>query len=259
MDLKGKVALITGSASGIGKASAEMMAAKGAKIVVADINLEGAQATADEIIKNGGEAIAIKMDVTSKESVDACFEEAWEKFGGMDVAVANAGLQRVYPFEDFPFEEWQLISKVMGDGSFLTAQAAYRKMKESGKGGQIIFMGSVHSHTASKLKVAYVYAKHGVLGMARLIAKEGAPYGIHAYVVCPGFVRTPLVEKQIPEQSAELGISEEEVIKNVMLKDTVDGEFTTLEDVAKMVTFCAEDSGVCTGQSFLVTHGWIMK
>ena len=120
-------------------------------------------------------------------------------------------------------------------------------------------MGSVHSHEASKLKSAYVFAKHGVLGLARVIAKEGAQYGIHSYTVCPGFVLTPLVQKQIPEQAAALNITEEEVIKNVMLKETVDGKFTTVDDVANLVTYLANDSnGALTGQSIDVSHGWCM-
>jgi len=121
-------------------------------------------------------------------------------------------------------------------------------------------MGSVHSHEASKLKVAYVAAKHGLLGMARVLAKEGAEHNVTANVVCPGFVRTPLVDKQIPEQAKELGITEAEVIRNVMLKDTVDGEFTTTDDVADAVLFFAGSStNALTGQSLVVSHGWFMQ
>jgi 3-hydroxybutyrate dehydrogenase len=129
-----------------------------------------------------------------------------------------------------------------------------------GNGGSIIYMGSVHSHEASKLKSAYVTAKHGLLGLARVVAKEGGPRGVHANVVCPGYVRTPLVDKQIPEQAAALGISEQDVVKNVMLKETVDGEFTTVEDVANTVAFLAGfESNALTGQSIIVSHGWAMQ
>jgi 3-hydroxybutyrate dehydrogenase len=132
-------------------------------------------------------------------------------------------------------------------------------MYAGGKGGSIIYMGSVHSHEASRLKAAYVAAKHGILGLARVVAKEGGPKGVRANVVCPGFVRTPLVNKQIPEQAAALKITEAEVIKNVMLKDTVDGEFTTTEDVANVVAFLAGfESSALTGQSVVVSHGWSM-
>jgi 3-hydroxybutyrate dehydrogenase len=133
-------------------------------------------------------------------------------------------------------------------------------MYAGGKGGSIIYMGSVHSHEASKLKSAYVTAKHGLLGLARVVAKEGGPRGVRANVVCPGFVRTPLVDKQIPEQAAALGISEADVVKNVMLKETVDGEFTTVADVANTVAFLAGfESNALTGQSVVVSHGWFMQ
>jgi 3-hydroxybutyrate dehydrogenase len=132
-------------------------------------------------------------------------------------------------------------------------------MYARGKGGSIVYMGSVHSHEASKLKAAYVTAKHGLLGLARVVAKEGGPRGVRANVVCPGFVRTPLVDRQIPEQAKALGISEADVIKNVMLRETVDGEFTSLDDVANTVAFLAGfGSTALTGQSVLVTHGWSM-
>jgi 3-hydroxybutyrate dehydrogenase len=151
------------------------------------------------------------------------------------------------------------------DGGFLTTRAALRHMyrkDEQGRshGGIVIYMGSVHSHEASKLKSAYVTAKHGLLGLARTLAKEGAPHNVRSHVICPGFVRTPLVEKQIPEQAKELGISEEEVIRNVMLKDTVDATFTTLEDIAQTALYLATfPSAALTGQSIVVSHGWFMQ
>ena len=128
------------------------------------------------------------------------------------------------------------------------------------KSGSIIYMGSVHSKEASPLKAPYVTAKHGLIGLAKLVAKEGAAHGVRANVICPGFVRTPLVEMQIPEQARELGISEAEVVKTVMLKDTVDGEFTTAQDVAEVATFLAAfPSNALTGQSVVVSHGWFMQ
>ncbi|MEO8748664.1 MAG: SDR family oxidoreductase, partial [Rhodanobacter sp.] len=128
------------------------------------------------------------------------------------------------------------------------------------RGGTVIYMGSVHSHEASKLKSAYVTAKHGLLGLARTLAKEGAPHGVRAHVICPGFVRTPLVERQIPEQASGLGISEEAVIRDVMLKDTVDGVFTTLDDIAQTALYLAAfPSAALTGQSIVVSHGWYMQ
>jgi 3-hydroxybutyrate dehydrogenase len=126
--------------------------------------------------------------------------------------------------------------------------------------GSLIYMGSVHSKEASVLKAPYVAAKHALIGLAKVVAKEGAAHGVRANVICPGFVRTPLVDKQIPEQARALGISESDVIKNVMLKDTVDGEFTTVEDVAEVaLLFAAFPTNALTGQSLVVSHGWFMQ
>jgi 3-hydroxybutyrate dehydrogenase len=133
-------------------------------------------------------------------------------------------------------------------------------MQRSGRGGSIIYMGSVHSKEASVLKSAYVTAKHGLIGLAQTVAKEGGKYGIRANVICPGFVRTPLVDKQIPEQARALRISEQQVVKNVMLRETVDGEFTTVQDVAEVaVLFAGFESNALTGQSLVVSHGWYMQ
>src|SRR5450830_266876 len=150
------------------------------------------------------------------------------------------------------------------DQGIADAVAAYGSLdiliSKGGKGGSIIYMGSVHSHEASPLKAPYVTAKHGLIGLAKVVAKEGAKDKIRSNVICPGFVRTPLVEKQIPEQAKELNISEEDVIKKVMLKDTVDGEFTTTADVAQTAVFLAAfPTNALTGQSVVVSHGWFMQ
>lgn len=259
MSLKNKVALITGAASGIGRECALKLASQGATIVIADLNQAAADKVAEEIKQAGGKAMGVVMDVTDEAAVNAGTDLAAQTFGGIDILVANAGIQIVHPIEDFPFADWKKIIAIHLDGSFLTTKAAIKHMYAGGKGGSIIYMGSVHSHEASRLKAAYVAAKHGILGLARVVAKEGGPKGVRANVVCPGFVRTPLVDKQIPEQAAALKITEAEVIKNVMLKDTVDGEFTTTEDVANVVAFLAGfESSALTGQSVVVSHGWSM-
>jgi 3-hydroxybutyrate dehydrogenase len=135
-----------------------------------------------------------------------------------------------------------------------------RQMYKQRNGGAIIYMGSVHSKEASMLKAPYVTAKHGLIGLAKVVAKEGAKHGVRANVICPGFVRTPLVDKQIPEQAKELGISEAAVIQDVMLKDTVDGQFTTVQDVAEAALFFAAfETNALTGQSLVVSHGWFMQ
>jgi len=259
MKLKDKVAIITGSASGIGKAIARKYASEGAKVVIADLNGDKAEATAKEIRDAGGEAISVEMDVTSERAVNDGVAKVVAQWGTVDVLVSNAGVQIVNPVEDFAFEDWKKMLAIHLDGAFLTTRACLPHMYKQGS-GSVIYMGSVHSKEASVLKSAYVTAKHGLLGLCRTVSKEGAKHGVRANVICPGFVRTPLVDKQIPEQAQELGISEEEVIKNVMLKQTVDGEFTTVEDVAEIaLLFAGFPSNALTGQSVVVSHGWYMQ
>lgn len=260
MRLKDKSAIITGAASGIGKDIAVGFAREGAKVAIADLKLEAAEATAAEIRDAGGTAMGVAMDVADEQAVNQGVAAVVAEFGGVDVLVSNAGIQIVHPIEQFPFAEWKKMLAVHLDGAFLTTKACLAHMYKSGQGGSIIYIGSVHSKEASLLKAPYVTAKHGLIGLCKVVAKEGAKHGVRANVVCPGFVRTPLVDKQIPEQAKELGISEEEVIKNVMLKETVDGEFTTLEDVTEVTLFCATfPSNAMTGQSFIVSHGWCME
>ncbi|WP_069266937.1 3-hydroxybutyrate dehydrogenase [Paraburkholderia nodosa] len=260
MALNDKVALVTGAASGIGEQCARKLASDGATVVIADLNLANAQNVAKEIAANGGKAFAVAMDVTSEEAVNAGVAETVNRLGGIDVLVSNAGIQIVNRIEDYPFSDWKKMLAIHLDGAFLTTKAVIKHMYAANNGGAVIYMGSVHSHEASQLKSAYVTAKHGLLGLARVVAKEGGPRGVRANVVCPGFVRTPLVDKQIPEQAKALGISEQQVVKDVMLKETVDGEFTSLEDVANTVAFLAGfESSALTGQSIVVSHGWFMQ
>ena len=260
MLLKDQVAIITGSASGIGKEIAFEYAKEGARVVIADLALDAAQATADEIVKNGGNAMAVAMDVTSEEQVDKGIADVVAKWGTVNILISNAGIQIISPIVDLAFDKWKKMLAIHLDGAFLTTRACMREMVRSGNGGAIIYMGSVHSHEASPLKAPYVSAKHGLIGLAKVVAKEGAKNKIRANVICPGFVRTPLVDKQIPEQAKELGISEADVIKNVMLKETVDGEFTTVQDVAQTAIFLASfPSNALTGQSIVVSHGWFMQ
>jgi len=258
MRLQDKVALITGAASGIGNEIARTYFREGAKIVIAD--LKGADEAAKIIDSTGRRAIGVTMDVTNEEQVEAGTAQAIRTFGQLDILVSNAGIQIVAPIEQFEFSKWKQLLSIHLDGAFLTTRAAVRQMYKQTTGGSVIYMGSVHSKEASPLKAPYVTAKHGLIGLAKVVAKEGAKHNVRANVICPGFVRTPLVEKQIPEQAKELGISENDVIKNVMLKETVDGEFTTVEDVAETALFFASfGSNALTGQSIVVSHGWFMQ
>ena len=260
MRMKDKIALVTGAASGIGKEIALTYAREGAKVVIADLNQQGADAAAKEIMGAGGQALGVAMDVTKEDQVEAGFVKVDQAFGGIDVLVSNAGIQIVQPVDQFDFAKWRTMLAIHLDGAFLTTRAALRRMYQQGRGGSIIYMGSVHSKEASVLKAPYVTAKHGRVGLAKVVAKEGAAHGVRANVICPGFVRTPLVDKQIPEQAKELGISEEEVVKTVLLKDTVDGEFTTVADIAEAALFFAAfPSNALTGQSLVVSHGWFMQ
>ena len=258
--LEGKVAFITGAASGIGKEIALEFAREGAKIIIADLNQRGADDTATEIEKNGSKAIGISVDVTDEAQVEAAAQTAIKAFGNIDILISNAGIQIVHPIEEFSFSDWKKMLAIHLDGAFLTTRACMKQMIASNKGGSIIYMGSVHSKEASMLKAPYVTAKHGLIGLAKTVAKEGAKHNIRANVICPGYVRTPLVEKQIPQQAKVLCISEEEVIKNVMLKETVDGEFTTTADIAQVaLMFASFQSNALTGQSLVVSHGWFMQ
>ncbi len=263
--LNGKVALITGAASGLGKAIAQLYASNGASVAIADINQQAANAVAAEINAAGGKAIGVAMDVTNEDAVNAGTAQVVNAFGRLDILVSNAGVQIINPIEQFAFADWKKMLAIHLDGGFLTTKAALKYMYADdgsghSRGGTVIYMGSVHSHEASKLKSAYVTAKHGLLGLARTLAKEGAPHNVRSHVICPGFVRTPLVEKQIPEQAKELGIGEDEVIRNVMLKDTVDATFTTVDDIAQTALFLAAfPSAALTGQSIVVSHGWFMQ
>ncbi len=258
MTLNGKVALITGAASGIGHAIAKSYLEADGRVVIADLDVAKAEQAASEL-GDSKTAIGIRMDVSNEAEVNAAVEQAAAAFGTIDILVSNAGVQIVHPIEDFPFAEWKKILAIHLDGAFLTTKACLKYMYKQNSGA-LIYMGSVHSHEASPLKSAYVAAKHGILGLARTMAKEGAKHNVRANVICPGFVMTPLVQKQIPEQARELGISEERVIKEVMLGETVDQQFTMVDDIADVALMLAAfKTNALTGESVIVSHGWHMN
>ena len=257
MKLDGRICIVTGAAGGIGEGIAKRYVAEGARVAIADLRLDAADATAKRLSAMGpGQAIGVAMDVSDEKAVNDGVAQVVDTWGGVDVLVSNAGIQIVHRIEDFPFADWKKLLAIHLDGAFLTSKACIPHMYKK-KSGSIIFTGSVHSKEASPLKSAYVTAKHGLLGLARVISKEGAEHGVRANVICPGFVKTPLVEKQIPEQAKELGISEQEVVERIMLGGTVDKEFTTIEDVAEVaLLFAAFPTNALTGQSLIVSHGW---
>jgi 3-hydroxybutyrate dehydrogenase len=189
MRLDDKIAIITGAASGIGKEIAIVFAREGAKVVIADLDKKAADTTAKEIDPSGKRAIGVAMDVTSEEQVDKGTAEVVKTFGRIEVLVSNAGIQIVAPIVDFEFPKWKKLLSIHLDGAFLTTRAALRQMYKQGN-GSIIYMGSVHSKEASVLKAPYVTAKHGLIGLAKVVAKEGAAHGVRSNVICPGFVRT---------------------------------------------------------------------
>ena len=260
LKLHNQTALITGAARGIGAGIAKRFVTEGANVVIADINLSDANATADTLNGIGiGQAIGVEMDVTNEISVNNAVALAAEKWGGIDILVSNAGIQIVHPIEDFPFADWKKMLSIHLDGAFLTTKACLPYMYKQKK-GSLIYMGSVHSKEASPLKSAYVTAKHGLMGLSKVMAKEGAKYGVRSNVICPGFVETELVRKQIPEQAKTFGISEQDVIEKIMLVNTVDKEFTTIDDVANVALFLAGfETNALTGQSIVVSHGWCMN
>jgi 3-hydroxybutyrate dehydrogenase len=261
MRLAEKVAIVTGAASGIGRGMAQRFAAEGASVVIADLDQARSEAAAAEIAATTrGKVLGLAMDVTDEDSVESGVARTIREFGGVHILCSNAGNQIIGGIHELAFSDWKNIMAVHLDGAFLTTRACVRHMYPSGEGGSIIYTGSVHSKLASLLKAPYVTAKTGLLGLCRAVAKEGAPYGVRANVICPGFVRTPLVEKQIPEQAKILNISEQDVVEKVMLKDTVDKQFTSTDEIAETAVFIAEQKTLAlTGQSILLTHGWFME
>jgi 3-hydroxybutyrate dehydrogenase len=261
MRLEGKVAIITGAASGIGRGMAQRFASEGAKVVIADLEQARPESAAAEIAAaTRGQLLGLVTDVTNEDSVEKAVARTIREYGGVDILCSNAGNQIIGGVHELAFSDWKKIMAVHLDGAFLTTRACLRHMYSAGRGGSIIYTGSVHSKLASLLKAPYVTAKHGILGLCRAVAKEGAPYGVRAHVICPGFARTPLVEKQIPEQAKILNISEQDVVEKVMLKDTVDKQFTSTDEIAETAVFLAEQKTLAlTGQSILLTHGWFME
>ncbi len=256
MSLKGKVGIVTGGASGIGKAIALALAKAGADVVIADLNEESGRATVEELEALGRKAFFQKTDVSKRDEARRLIDATADRFGRLDILVNNAGLQHVAPIQDFPEEKWDLLIGVMLTGTFLLTKYAFPHMMRQ-RFGRIINVASAHALVASPFKAAYVSAKHGLLGLTKVIAVEGAAHNITAVAICPGYVRTPLVEQQIADQAKAHGISVQEVTEKVLLARQAVKRFLEPEEVGEMVAFlCTDRASGITGTHIAMDLGW---
>lgn len=243
-----RIAVVTGAASGIGLQIGQDLLKHGYKVISLDIRRPE---------KDNG-IHYIDCDLSLPQKVQSSFQEIREKYGKTTVLVNNSGLQFMAPFDEFPVEKWKLLQDVMLTGTFVCSQEAFKDMKAS-RFGRIVNISSIHGKLASPFKAAYVAAKHGVLGLSKVIALEGAPYKITSNTICPGFVDTPLMRQQVTDQAELNKISEEEVIQKVFLKDQAVKELTTPAQVSALVQFLISDqASTITGEAFNVSGGWGM-
>ena len=256
MKLSGKVGIVTGAASGIGLAIAEGFAREGANITVADLDDEGGNKAVEKIKELGRDALFVKTNVTKREDCKRLIDETVKKFGTIDILVNNAGLQYVSPITEFPEEKWDLLIGVMITGPFHCTKYALPYMIQQ-KSGRIINMSSIHGLIAAKFKSAYVSAKHGLIGLTKVTALEMAEHGITANAICPTFVRTPLVDKQIDDQAKAHGIPREEVLEKVILAEAPMKRMLEPEEVADLAVYLASDSARnITGAAIPIDEGW---
>jgi 3-hydroxybutyrate dehydrogenase len=246
-----RVGIVTGAASGIGKAIAEALAKEGHAVVLADLHEEQGQEAAAAI---GGHFV--QADLAERAACRRLVDETLERFGQVDILVNNAGFQHINAIENFAEDTWEKMIAVMLTAPFLLTKYAWPSM-QANKWGRVVNIGSVHSLRASPYKVGYISAKHGMVGLTRTTALEGAPHGITVNTVCPAYVRTPLVEAQIADQARTRGISESEVIEKVMLEPTAIKRLIEPEEIAALVMFlCSEYAGAATGVEWVMDLGW---
>ncbi len=255
--LKGKTAIITGSTSGIGLGIAQGFAAQGINLVINGFGkAEDIEAERVALEAEGVKVVYNGADMTKPDEIVAMVESCVEEFGAVDIVVNNAGIQHVDPVEDFPPEKWDAIIAINMSSSFHTVRAAIPHMKRQGW-GRIINIASAHGLVASPYKAAYVTAKHGVLGFTKTIGLEVAQDNITCNAICPGYVLTPLVEKQIPDTAKARGISEEEVMRDVLLKAQWTKKFVSVEQLAGTALFlCSDFAENITGTHISVDGGW---
>jgi len=256
--LKGKVALVTGSTSGIGLAIARAYAQQGADIVINGFGDKDAieKERAGIASEFGIRALYSGADMTKGEEIAAMVAEAQAKLGGVDILVNNAGIQFVSPIEDFPVEKWNQIIAINLSAAFHAIRAAVPGMKAK-KWGRIVNTASAHALVASPFKAAYVSAKHGIAGLTKTVSLETATFGITVNAICPGYVWTPLVEKQIPDTMAARGLTREQVINDVLLHAQPTKQFVTVDEVADLAVYLASDSArSITGAIIPIDGGW---
>lgn len=250
-----QTALVTGAASGIGLALAESLAKTGLHVIVSDLDVDAAASASRILTEQGYSAESYRLDVSNQDNID----EVTEKFPHVDVLINNAGIQYVAKLEAFPPEKWRLLTEILLVGPAMLTRAVLPGMK-SRDFGRIINIGSIHSLVASPFKSAYVAAKHGLVGFSKVIALETAGYGITVNTICPSYVKTPLVEKQVAQQAQEHGISEEEVINNIMLEPMPKKAFIEMEELSATVKFLLSDGAKnITGQNIVLDGGWTVK
>ena len=259
--LKSLAAIVTGSTSGIGLGIAEALAANGANVMLNGFGeaaeIERIRAGIEE--KYGVRALYNDADMTKPAEIAAMIGAAEKAFGKLDILVNNAGIQHVSPVETFPVDKWDAIIAINLSSSFHAIRSAFAGMKAR-KFGRIINIASAHALVASPFKSAYVAAKHGVLGLTKTVALEGAEFGVTCNAICPGYVKTPLVEKQIPDTAKARGMTEEEVIQKVILEAQPTKKFVSIDEVAALAVFLAEpNSGSMTGAAYQIDGGWVAK